>query len=231
MSQNESAGIEILKGILRHKASETGGHFEAYPLGGQDRHVLADDIFAAADYFTIVESKWSEDQLPSEATSKTDRVRRLCEGLARNSEMAVLHAKCHRIAWRDSTTEMSMLQPYRDAICADSFPGTCVALATASPLDADVFASEFFGIPPRHCVPMAEFVKYVKWLRETVTGTRDKSVVVLARAKSLQGKSISKEITLESLAAQLRRSAATTANSGIKRPEKKAMNKPRRPGR
>jgi hypothetical protein len=229
MGQNESAGIEVLKEILRNKARKTGGQFKAYPLGRQDQHVLADDIFAAAHYFAIVESKWSEDQLATEARDKTDRVRRLCEGLARNNEMAVLHAKCHRLAWRDSSTEMSMLQPYRDAICAEFFPSTCTELATSSPLDADVFASEFFGNPPGHCVPAAEFVKYVKWLRETVTGTRDKSVVVLARGKNLQGKSISKEITLENLAVQLAKSATTRARTAIKRAEQNAMNERRWP--
>lgn len=229
MVQNEAAGIEVLKEILREKACKAGGQFNAYPLGPQDRHVLADDIFAAADYFAIVESKWSENQLSTEAKNKAKRVKRLCEGLAANSAMAELHAKCHKIAWRDSATGLSMLQPYRDLVCAKSFPSTCVELNKSLPLDADVFADKFFGLPPGHCVPAAAFLKYVKWLLQTVTGEPDKSVVVLARETNSQGQSISVEITLENLSAGLTKLAAIRAKSALKRAEQKVTSRPKGP--
>ncbi|SDP93017.1 hypothetical protein SAMN05216303_11150 [Rhodoferax sp. OV413] len=225
MGQNEAAGIEVLKEILRDKARKAGGQFNAYPLGPQDRKVLADDIFAAADYFAIVESKWSEDQLSTEAKDKAERVKRLCEGLVTNSAMAELHAKCHKIAWRDSATGLSMLQPYRDVVCVDSWPSTCVALNKSSPFDAEVFADAFFGNPPGHCVRAADFIRYVKWLLKTVTGADDKSVVVLARETNSQGKSISKEITLENLSIHLTKLAATRATAAVKRAEQKATRK------
>lgn len=229
MSQNEAACIQILKEILWKKANEVGGQFNAYPLGPQDRNVLADDIFAAADYFAIVESKWSEDQLLTEAEKKTIRVKQLCEGLNSDDEMAMLHAKCHKIAWRDSVTEMSMLQPYRDFVCAESFPKTCLGLIVSSPCDADEFAVDFFGDPPRHCVPAKDFIRYVKWLLQTVTGQSDKSVVVLARTKNRNGKSISKEMTLEDLSAKLTQLTVKKAKSAIKTAEHKVMKNPKAP--
>jgi hypothetical protein len=221
MGHNEAASIAVLKEILRDRANEAGGQFSAYPLGPQDRNLLADDIFATADFFAIVESKWSEKQLPTEAADKFSRVEKLCRELSSNSEMASLHSMCHKIAWRDSSTGLSMLQPYRDAVCKERFASTCVGLKVALPIDADFFADGFFGAPPVHCVPAADFIRYVTWLLKTVTGDGNKSVVVLAREKNLQGKSISVEITLEELSTKLARKSVHAAITSLRPAEQK----------
>lgn len=224
MGQNEAASIEALKEILRDKAKDANGQFSAYPLGPQDRNLLGDDIFATADFFAIVESKWSEKQLRTEAGDKFSRVEKLCRELSSNSEMARLHSMCHKIAWRDSLTGLSMLQPYRDAVCSERFPSTCVGLKVALPIDADFFADGFFGAPPAHCVPAADFIRYVRWLLKTVTGDGNKSVVVLAREKNLQGKSVSVEITLEKLSMQLRRRSVQATITSLRPTEQKPTN-------
>lgn len=207
MQRNESGGIEILKDLLREKAVEAGRTFKTYPVGPQDKLVLADDIFATAHYFAIVESKWSENELASEADGKTDRVARLCKGLANDPRMAQLHAKCHKIAWRDSVSGETMLQPYREAICRESHVATCAAVARVAPLGADLFADEFFGLPPDHCLEAADFMAYVTWLLQTVTRTSGKAVMVLTRDTSPTGTSISVEVTLPVLAEKLKADA------------------------
>ena len=200
MTRNESAAISVLKGILRDSAASRGGHFSEYPLGPQDRKVLADDIFQTADYFAIVESKWSEGQLASEGQQKSERVRRLCKGLASNKRMAELHEKCHKISWRDSATELTMLQSYREVVCRQSFPSTCSSHKQLPALDADLFADEFFGTPPGHCIPASDFADYVDWLVQVITGS-NQEVTVLARQTNAQGKSTSKAISIADLAA------------------------------
>jgi len=197
MGHSEIGVIGDFKKTLREAAHSMNRHFDEFALGSQDRFTLADDLWVTYDNFAIVESKWSQDQLGSER-KKLPRVKALCEALQANPSMADLHARCHRIAWRETPSNRLVSQEYRKAICKSVFPNTCVGLdCDKGAITVDDFAEEFFGEPPKHCLPGNEFQRYVKWLTRVVTGG-EKNITVLARSKD--GKyTISEEKTLQEL--------------------------------
>lgn len=198
MGHNESAVISAFKQDLRELALEANRHFDEYALGGQDREVLADDIWRNYDHFAIVDSKWSEEQIPTEKT-KEDRVRALCDALAKDARMASLHARCHRIAWRDSATGQLTSQEYRRAVCGRLHPATCKGLdCKGDVLTIEAFAAGFFGNPPTNCVPYQDFRDYIAWLTRVITGSA-REIIVLARGKSGAGARITSELTLTEL--------------------------------
>lgn len=198
MGKNESAVISEFKEALRRVADESNRHFDHFPLGPQDRYVLADDFWATYDNFAIVESKWSEEELRSE-NAKFERVKALCEKLRDTPDMAFLHAQCHRIAWRDSKTHRLMSQEYRKGVCCDWFRDTCRGIDyETEAMAVDDFAREFFGEPPLHCLPAEQFQTYIMWLTTVVTGTA-REITVLAQKSDAQGYTISKEVSLDVL--------------------------------
>lgn len=182
MGHNEVGVIGDFKKTLREVAQGKRRHFDEFPLGSQDRVTLADDLWVTYHHFAIVESKWSQDQLASER-KKLPRVTALCNALELNSQMAYLHARCHRIAWRQKPSNRLITQEYRKAVCGSICPNTCKGLdCTQGALTVDDFAEAFFGEPPQHCVPAADFQSYVEWLTCIVTG-EERDITVLARAK------------------------------------------------
>jgi hypothetical protein len=196
MGKNESGVISEFKKALRSIAGSR--HFDDFPLGPQDRYVLADDFWATYDNFAIVESKWSEEELRSEQ-GKLDRVKALCKNLKTSPHMAFLHSQCHRIAWRDSQTHRLMSQEYRKGVCCELFPATCVDIdCTTEPIAVDDFGIEFFGEPPSHCLPAEEFQEYIRWLTTVVTGSA-RDILVLAQKKDAGGYTISDNVSLEVL--------------------------------
>lgn len=198
MGKNESGVISEFKKALRQIAGQFSRHFDDFPLGPQDRHVLADDFWATYDNFAIVESKWSEDELSSEG-DKFNRVSALCENLRDTPHMALLHSQCHRIAWRDSKTHRLMSQEYRKSICCDLFPETCEDVDCGTEAIAlDDFAKEFFSATPSHCLPAEQFQDYIRWLTSVVTGST-REIIVLAQKKDAQGYTISDEVSLKEL--------------------------------
>lgn len=220
MGKNEAGVISDFKKTLRDVANASGRHFDEFPLGPQDRHVLADDFWVTYDHFAIVESKWSEDELRSEVT-KRERVQALCEALQDNPRMAALHGRCHRVAWRDSTSRRLMSQEYRKIVCRDLFPETCRNLDyTTGTMAVDDFAKGFFREPPLHCVSAKDFQTYVRWLTGVITGT-ERTITVLARKKDAEGYTVSDEESLESLCKWL---PSMPSNKAIKKKAGRHMN-------
>jgi hypothetical protein len=197
MRHNEIGVIGDFKKTLREVAHGMNRHFDEFALGSQDRATLADDLWVTYDHFAIVESKWSQDQLASER-KKLPRVQALCNALQANPVMAELHARCHRIAWREAPTNRLISQEYRKAVCSAVCPNTCVGYdCSEGALTVDDFAEVFFGEPPQHCLPASDFQRYVKWLTCIVTG-EEKDITVLARSNDGRY-TISEEKTLPEL--------------------------------
>lgn len=198
MGRNESGVISDFKKTLREVASTSQRHFDEFPLGPQDRHVLADDFWVTYDHFTIVESKWSETEHDGD-DRKRKRVKALCEALQNAPKMAEIHSCCHRIAWRDTKTRRLMSQEYRKVVCGNLFPETCEQLDCSTGIMAvDDFAKGFFGEPPLHCVAASDFQTYVRWLTGVITG-KERTISVLARKTDAQGYTISDVVSLETL--------------------------------
>jgi hypothetical protein len=197
MGHNEVGVIGDFKKTLRDVAQGKNRHFDEFPLGSQDRLTLADDLWVTYDNFAIVESKWSQDQLASER-KKLSRVRALCEALMVDPKMADLHARCHRIAWKQKPSNRLITLEYRKAVCGSICPDTCKGLdCTKGALTVDDFAEAFFGEPPQHCIPAVDFQSYVKWLTQVVAGAK-RDITVLARAKDGRY-TISEEKSLQEL--------------------------------
>lgn len=197
MRHNEIGVIGDFKKTLRHAAQKMDCHFDEFALGSQDRTTLADDLWVTYDHFTIVESKWSQDQLASER-KKLPRVTALCKALQSDPGMAALHSQCHRIAWREKPSNRLISQEYRKAVCSVVCPDTCTGLdCTKGAMTVDDFAQEFFGEPPQHCLPASDFQSYLRWLTRVVSG-EERDITVLARGTD--GKyTISEEKTLQEL--------------------------------
>lgn len=210
---NEPAVISQFKKALRKAAQAKGSHFDEFPLGPQDRATLADDIWATYDNFAVVESKASQRKLSSEAADKFDRVQALCEGLQSYPEMASLHARCHRIAWRDDITGRLVSQEYRSVVCGKDFSSTCVGVAFEPDMTVDEFAQKFFNRPPENCLQKDDFVQYVRWLTEIVTG-EENEIVVLASSDE-GGFTVSSWMSLQELSALLPKGPSNTQYPGM----------------
>lgn len=198
MGHNEAGVIGDFKKTMREAALASGSHFDEFALGPQDRSTLADDLWVSYDHFAIVESKWSQDQIAAER-KKLTRVSALCTALQLQPNMANLHARCHRIAWRETPSNRLITQEYRKAVCGSICPDTCAGLdCTKGALTIDAFATDFLGDPPKHCLSATEFQTYVKWLTRVVAGA-ESQIIVLARAKD-GGCTVSNETSLQELA-------------------------------
>lgn len=207
---NEPGVISVFKEALRDAAMQSGRPFNDFPLGSQDRQTLADDLWTTYSHFTLVESKAGEHKLSTEYKDKKDRTKKLCEALQKNTAMAALHAKCHRIAWRENETGRLLTSEYRQVVCREGWPETCTSVPTEKSLTIDDFTASFFGEPPDHCLPADDFKRYVNWLIKTITG-EERELLVLAR-KVDKGETIAVPTTLDELPALLR--ATPTMNAG-----------------
>lgn len=204
MGQNEAGVTEVFVAELRDLADAAGIDFVPFPLGPLDRHVLSDTLFANNfDQFALIEMKFSEEQLKSEADKRL-RVEALCKALASNSEMRKLHEQCHTIAWSDSKTGELKCSPYRDQICNQHVLGASCGLNVQSPdaskvVDVIQFGNDFFGDPAARCLAKGNFKKYVDWLLKVVADSRIDQLKVIARGRNPENKPIATCISFDQM--------------------------------
>lgn len=204
MRKNEAGVTGVFTAELRDQAVLNAINFIDFPLGPQDRHLLSDSLFANNfDQFSLVEMKFSELELKSEA-EKRGRVEALCKELAKNPRMRKLHDQCHMIAWKDPETDELKTSPYRHQICNQKILGSACGLQAEAPnnsftVDVLEFAEKFFGDPAQHCLQRAEFIKYVTMLLKVVTNSEVTTLEVIARGRNLQNKPIATTMTFDQL--------------------------------
>src|SRR6201999_4060312 len=87
-----------------------------FALGGQDRHLLADQIFVHLEFFCLVEFKDNKAGLRKEAADKATRVIRLCTKLQGDERMRGWHDSAHFAAWVDNPGYL-ITDIYRHQIC------------------------------------------------------------------------------------------------------------------
>lgn len=215
---NELGVISVFKDALRDAASRSNRPFKDFPLGSQDRQLLGDDLWTTYDNFALIESKAGEHKLSTECRDKGARTKKLCEELQGNAEMAELHAKCHRIAWRENSTGRLLSQEYRQVVCQDGWPHTCQGVQPKEALTIDSFAKGFFGQPPAHCLPADQFKRYVRWLTKVITGVEGE-ILVLAR-KYVDGETVAVPATLDQLAELLGPTPKKSDGSSLRKMKK-----------
>lgn len=204
MGQNEAGVTEVFVTELKELAHAAGIDFVPFPLGPLDRHMLSDSLFANNfDHFALVEMKFSDEQLKSEANKRL-RVEALCKALAGNAEMRKLHEQCHMIAWSDVKTGELKCSPYRDQICNQSVLGPSCGLEVQFPdaskvVDVIQFGSDFFGDPAARCLAKKAFEKYAVWLLKVVSDSRIEQLKVIARGRNLENKPIATCISFEQM--------------------------------
>lgn len=189
MQRNEPGITQLLHDHLGDAARGKGIKFQAFPLGPQDRNVLADSLFASKDLFALIEMKFSAAQLRSER-AKRGRVLKLCEGLEVDAPMRDLHERCHHIAWSDGSG--ISLACYRDRICNRLILGEDCGLPSAAP---GVEARNFFGDytdgflsnSQSSGLPKGDFKRYLRWLQEKTTGKASERLEVLAKGPGQNG--------------------------------------------
>lgn len=161
---------------MRRKALEHGCRFHSFSVDGQDRDAGADYLLTDSDRFTLVEFKYSSDDLISEK-HKTRRLS-LCCGLAANCDMRSLHDRCHFISWAEGPSLSVKTNIYRHEICNRGVFGDGCGLSEASScsvtrVPAGVFATEFFTTASPRSLSLEEFERYLEWvLTETSASTK-----------------------------------------------------------
>jgi hypothetical protein len=188
MGRNEEGITEIFRETLR-----SAGTARFFPLGGQDRHTLSDDLIARSGYFCLVEMKFSGAQIRDEG-KKLDRVRRLCAALASDSAFRALHDSCHFIAAR-SGPKLSVM-PYRSRVCVPGILGApCEMSANGVNYTGEAFAAGFFGTPPSTCSPTEDFKSYLDRLLQVVTEGEVRNLELIVRGRANGGEFAIAEVT------------------------------------
>jgi len=202
--QHEDSVTQLFGEALYDVAQQRGYAFQRFPLDGQDRSALADQLLTNYHFFSLVEFKSGDRQLSTEA-KKRARVIELCKGLASSPPMRALHDRCQFIAWRDSSSAKLRTDIYRHRICNQQVLGSDCGLRQlnidgANEVSVDAFAQAFFATPPpapTRAVSKADFKTYVDWLLTTVSRGAATSLELLARGRDSQGETIG--VTLNSL--------------------------------
>lgn len=198
MGQNELGITRLFYDALREMAESSGKCFQSFPLGGQDRKMLSDELLATLNHFALVEMKHSNAQLSSER-EKYDRVVRLCTGLEGNNHMRQLHDICHWIGYQNNMQRLAA-SPYRHQICNRTVLGENCPLQENAPNDCNTvtvktLGERFFGLKaPPLGLDTAAFKTYLTWLLKVVT-TEEGEFYVLARNKDSDGEIITVEFS------------------------------------
>ncbi|MES2280104.1 MAG: hypothetical protein V4542_01690 [Pseudomonadota bacterium] len=165
MRKAEQAVARAFTEHLRIKATSLGSLFQACPLDGGDRNVLADYLISDHDNFSLIEFKSTQSEIKTEA--KKQRVHSLCAALESNPSMRDLHDLCHFIAWKDRSSKQVTVNVYRHEVCNQATLGnTCVVALTAGGARefTGTFGQGFCRPPPRRSITFAEFKVYLDWL-------------------------------------------------------------------
>jgi hypothetical protein len=174
--QHEQSFADIFRDFMKTKAPEYGCRFHSFSFDGQDRDVGADYLLTDSDRFSIVEFKYTQNDLVSEKF----KIRRLtlCNQLLKRSDMRALHDKCHFISWTEGPLKQVNINIYRNEICTQAVFGSSCGLPAKAPKIttrslASEFTKKFFSPNGDASLSLAEFESYVAWLlSETSASTR-----------------------------------------------------------
>lgn len=189
MSQNEPQLIKLFNEYLYEQAKSLGCVLDDFALGGADVHVGGDWLYRADHLFTLVEYKAVADGYTRE--KKKSRRERLCQLLPVTPNIALLHEKCHFIAWGDDNGLFANV--YSRQVCnAEVFPALTGRQGpdTASIVDGWTFARKLLSPDAPAGIVLAEFDEYLAWLMKETSGEetgRDLSVQLVVRDRSSPG--------------------------------------------
>jgi hypothetical protein len=182
MLSHEQSLADRFNAFMQNQGKDRGIDVHAFSLDGQDRDAGADYVLMDTTRFALVEFKYSEANLVSEAHKPRRLV--LCKQLALQSNMRALHDRCHFVAWTEPPSSNVRVNVYRHEICTTrvfnqsfGFPADDPLLAK---LDAGTFAERFLGQSTSNTLTYSEFESYVAWLLTETSGSKKSTIELVA---------------------------------------------------
>lgn len=182
MSSHEQSLADRFNAFMQNQGKARGIDVHAFSLDGQDRDAGADYLLMDTTRFALVEFKYSEVHLVSEAHKPRRRV--LCQKLALQSNMRALHDRCHFVAWTEPPSSNVRVNVYRQEICTTrvfnqsfGFPDDDLLLAKS---DAGTFAERFLGQSTLNTLTYSEFRAYVAWVLTETSGSKKSTIELVA---------------------------------------------------
>lgn len=180
MTKHEQSYADIFNAALAREVED--GKFHSFSVDGQDRDAGCDYVISDSDRFAIIEFKWTEKDLPSEA--RKGRRLELCVALQGNEEMRRFHDKCHFISWSNSGNGKSQTNIYRKEICTQEIFGTAcglnaIAASSTSRVGTAKFADDFF-VKETRSLTLSEFEIYLAWVMKETSGSKESTIELLA---------------------------------------------------
>ncbi|CUR78199.1 hypothetical protein [Achromobacter xylosoxidans] len=170
--KHEQSLADLFNKYIAGKAQELDVGFHSFSLDGQDRDAGADYVLTDAHQFSLIEFKYAETDLKSEA--RKPRRLELCNALLREKRMRDLHDRCHYVAWKGDANVY--VNTYRAEVCNRAVFGMACDLPREGPnretsIKAREFADDFLTTGNRS-LALLEFEEYLNWLLNTSGSTR-----------------------------------------------------------
>ncbi|MEK6262819.1 MAG: hypothetical protein AABP62_29830 [Planctomycetota bacterium] len=190
MAKHEQAVIDAFNGYFEREATRCGRRVRSFALDGQDAIAGADYILTDQSRFTLIEFKYSQDELINEG-KKPLRLQ-LCSALVNAPKMIALHDQCHFIAWaqREPGQLKVRCNIYRLEVCNQHVFGRKCGLTDEMPAEkhrmfAKAFTCDFFSPVGRQCsLSLHEFECYIAWLLREGSGSQKESFELLTDDRS-----------------------------------------------
>ncbi len=183
MRKHEQSLADRFNNYLARKASLKGIAVEAFSLDGQDSLVGADYVLADSHRFALVEFKYTQHDLVSEA-HKPRRLT-LCYGLQMYADMRQLHDQCHFVAWSDYPSMECKVNIYRLEVCNRRVFGSECDLPdefgdVSKRIDADQFSNDFLGPLGIRSLSLEDFETYLTWVLESTSSATTSTFELIA---------------------------------------------------
>lgn len=216
MRKHEQSLADRFNNYLTRKASLKGVAVEAFSLDGQDSLVGADYVLADSHRFALVEFKYTQHDLVSEA-HKPRRLT-LCYGLQIYPDMRELHDQCHFVVWSDHPTRECKVNIYRLEVCNRRVFGEECGLPEAegniaTRIDADQFSNDFldpFGI---RSLSLDDFETYLTWVLESTSSATTSTFELIAFDPDAQNLVLTPLTSLQEAQDWIQRNRPSTSSS------------------
>ncbi|MFY9261120.1 MAG: hypothetical protein WAO71_11490 [Gallionella sp.] len=175
MTQHEQSVINVFDKFFEREARKKNIEVRSFSLDGQDVIAGADYILTDQSRFTLVEFKYTQNEIFAEA-DKPKRCK-LCSQLEREPDMKSLHDQCHLIAWLHKPESEVKCNIYRLEVCNREIWGASCQPSAIKPsvekrITVKQFTDDFFSSNSTHSLSLQEFETYVAWLHKIVGSSK-----------------------------------------------------------
>ncbi|WP_219095119.1 hypothetical protein [Pseudomonas sp. UMAB-40] len=172
MSGRENSVAKLFHRQLVKSCGKQNLYDLSIPLCGADRHFNADEMFAANDWFLLIEFKSGRRNVKAENTKLS--ACRLCTSLRQHKDAEHYHRQCHYVMWGKKIRDAGLKTHggiYQDLVCRPDVLPACIALKSETVKRVDDKAQIFLGeelaskvAQKKAGLHAAEFSLYLQWL-------------------------------------------------------------------